>query len=143
MVEQIFASAACYAHVHVKPSLNILSEVVKRGVWEWGGAPCTCDCSGASVTAVTRCWSCRYVLLKGVNDSLEDAEQLGHMLRGVYCAVNLIMYNSHEGAPFEAAETMAVLQFRDTVRTYGKLCTIRESKVLILACYGCYHGCGT
>lgn len=72
-------------------------------------------------------------MLKGINDTLEDAKRLGNMLQGVHCAVNLIMYNSHEGAPFKAADAKAVLQFRDTVRTHGKLCTIRESKVSVAA----------
>lgn len=72
---------------------------------------------------------CRYVLLKGVNDSLEDAERLGCMLKTVHCAVNLIMYNSHEGAPFKASAYQTALVFRDAVRALGKLCTIRESKV--------------
>lgn len=71
----------------------------------------------------------RYVMLKGVNDSLEDAERLWHTLKPIHCAVNLIMYNSHKGAPFKASEPSTVLAFRDAVRAHGKLCTIRESKV--------------
>lgn len=39
MFEQMCASAACDAHLHVEPSLNILSEVGKQRVWEWGGCP--------------------------------------------------------------------------------------------------------
>lgn len=42
-----------------------------------------------------------YVMLDGVNDSLEDAARLADMVSGMACAVNLINFNSHEGTLFE------------------------------------------
>lgn len=35
-----------------------------------------------------------YVLLAGVNDSLEDAERLKNLVRGIPCKINLIPYNA-------------------------------------------------
>eukprot|EP00892_Ulva_mutabilis_P007571 jgi/Ulvmu1/5186/UM021_0203.1 len=67
-----------------------------------------------------------YVILKGVNDSVEDVERLASILKPIHCAVNLIMYDSHEGAPFKESDTWTVLEFRDAVRAHGRLCTIRE-----------------
>lgn len=34
-----------------------------------------------------------YVLLKGINDSLEDAKKLNHLLKDIHCNINLIPYN--------------------------------------------------
>jgi 23S rRNA (adenine2503-C2)-methyltransferase len=34
-----------------------------------------------------------YNLIKGFNDSLEDAKQLSEILKGVKCKINLIPYN--------------------------------------------------
>ena len=49
-----------------------------------------------------------YVLLKGINDSENDALQLAHLLQGIPCKLNLIPYNETDGIyqrPDEAAIT--------------------------------------
>lgn len=45
-----------------------------------------------------------YVLLKGVNDSEDDARRLLTLLSGVYCMINLIVFNPHEGTRFERSD---------------------------------------
>jgi 23S rRNA (adenine2503-C2)-methyltransferase len=67
-------------------------------------------------------------MLRGVNDTLEDAKRLGALLKKVYCAVNLIVFNPHEGTLFQASHMADVVAFRDLVRSSGKLCTIRDSR---------------
>ena len=42
-----------------------------------------------------------YVLLKGVNDSEEDARELCRLLSGIRCKVNVIPFNPHPGSAFE------------------------------------------
>ncbi len=39
-----------------------------------------------------------YVLLKGINDSKEDAQKLAHLLKGIPCKLNIIPYNETEGS---------------------------------------------
>ncbi len=41
-----------------------------------------------------------YVLLGGLNDTLEDARRLVRLLSDIPCKVNLIPFNTHEGANF-------------------------------------------
>lgn len=41
-----------------------------------------------------------YVLLGGLNDSLEDAKRLVRLLSDIPCKINLIPYNPHEAADF-------------------------------------------
>jgi 23S rRNA (adenine2503-C2)-methyltransferase len=43
-----------------------------------------------------------YILIRGVNDSLEDARRLVKLLHGIKAKVNLIPYNEHEGSDFRA-----------------------------------------
>jgi adenine C2-methylase RlmN of 23S rRNA A2503 and tRNA A37 len=45
-----------------------------------------------------------YVLLKGVNDSDEDAARLLELTKDVYCMVNLIVFNPHEGTKFQRSD---------------------------------------
>jgi len=52
------------------------------------------------IAEVGRLVTLEYVLLGGVNDSLECAEQLADIARGLLCKVNLICYNEIENAPF-------------------------------------------
>ena len=39
-----------------------------------------------------------YVLLKGINDSEEDAHKLAHLLKGITCKLNIIPYNETNGS---------------------------------------------
>ena len=38
-----------------------------------------------------------YVLLKGINDSEDDAHKLAHLLKGIPCKLNIIPYNETDG----------------------------------------------
>lgn len=49
-----------------------------------------------------------YVLLGGLNDTLEDARRLVRLLSDIPCKINLIPFNPHEGADF-APPTRAAL----------------------------------
>src|SRR5690606_22211254 len=42
-----------------------------------------------------------YVMLKGVNDSLEDARELVRLLRGIPAKINLIPFNPWPGSNYE------------------------------------------
>lgn len=42
-----------------------------------------------------------YMLIEGLNDSKEQARQLGKLLRGIHSMVNLIPHNSIEGSPYK------------------------------------------
>ena len=39
-----------------------------------------------------------YVLLKGINDSENDAHKLAHLLKGIPCKINIIPYNETDGS---------------------------------------------
>ncbi|WP_298440079.1 23S rRNA (adenine(2503)-C(2))-methyltransferase RlmN [Geobacter sp.] len=51
-----------------------------------------------------------YVMIKGVNDSLEDAKRLVKLLSGIPSKINLIPFNEHEGCSFRSPDQQAVDQ---------------------------------
>ncbi len=69
-----------------------------------------------------------YVLLAGVNDSTQCAEELAHLTRKLRCNVNLIRYNTVEGLSFDRPAERAVLAFRDQLRRRGANVQIRASR---------------
>ncbi|KAI8463563.1 MAG: hypothetical protein J3K34DRAFT_372547 [Monoraphidium minutum] len=69
-----------------------------------------------------------YVMLAGVNDSLEDAQRLVDILEPIEAKINLIHFNPHEGTQFRRSPTEQVLAFRSVVIRGGRVCTIRDSR---------------
>jgi len=70
-----------------------------------------------------------YILIAGVNDSVEDAGKLAELLRGFRCKINLIPFNEHPGADYlkrPQPETVAV--FRDSLVNKGYTAIVRESR---------------
>lgn len=52
-----------------------------------------------------------YVLVRGINDSLEDAKRLVKLLKGIPVKVNLIRFNEFEGCEFKSPEQDAIDRF--------------------------------
>ena len=69
-----------------------------------------------------------YVMLRGVNDAEEDAERLAGLLAYVECKVNLIVFNTFEGAPFGPSNVEEVRAFRAILVKSGLVCTVRDSR---------------
>ncbi|TLM64279.1 MAG: 23S rRNA (adenine(2503)-C(2))-methyltransferase RlmN [Deltaproteobacteria bacterium] len=53
-----------------------------------------------------------YILIRGVNDSLDDARRLVKLLHGVKAKVNLIPFNEHAGSAFRSPEEAAIETFQ-------------------------------
>jgi 23S rRNA (adenine2503-C2)-methyltransferase len=69
--------------------------------------------------------SYEYVMLKGINDSPKEAEELGRLLKGQLCHVNLIPYNATDIANIEGSPRENIFRFRDIVKDAGLPVTIR------------------
>jgi 23S rRNA (adenine2503-C2)-methyltransferase len=69
-----------------------------------------------------------YILMKGVNDSKEDARNLAGLLRRIPCKINLIPFNEHEGAPFKTPAASAIEQFRECLTARRFTVMLRQSK---------------
>lgn len=69
-----------------------------------------------------------YILIGGINDSLIDAKRLVKLLHGVRCKVNLIAYNEHEGAEFNAPTEESIKAFQSYLLQRDIVATLRASK---------------
>lgn len=67
-----------------------------------------------------------YILLSGVNDRPEHAQQLAELLKGFNAYVNLIPYNSVDEKGFKSVSHDAAMQFYDRLMKNHIRCTIRK-----------------
>jgi 23S rRNA (adenine2503-C2)-methyltransferase len=75
-----------------------------------------------------------YILLAGINDQSEHAHQLGKLLQGLKCNVNLIPYNPiGDDYGFKRPSRNTCHQFKDIVTSYGKKVTIRVERGVDIA----------
>lgn len=66
-----------------------------------------------------------YVLINGVNDSVQMAEELAKNIAKLKCNVNLIVYNNHEKSKYKKPDKQAVQKFKYILEASGKKVTIR------------------
>ncbi|MEB3286548.1 MAG: 23S rRNA (adenine(2503)-C(2))-methyltransferase RlmN [Vampirovibrionales bacterium] len=81
------------------------------------------------VAKTNRRLTIEYILLEGVNDNPQEAHQLGQLLKGLKCNVNLIPYNpiSH-CSEFKRPSRNRVFAFNEIVTSYGKKVTVRVER---------------
>ncbi len=73
-------------------------------------------------------YTVEYVLLGGVNDSLEDARRLVKLLSELRCKVNLIAYNPHPESSFRAPEPADVERFQTHLLEKNFTAVLRRSR---------------
>ncbi len=69
-----------------------------------------------------------YILIQGVNDSLDQAQKLAQLAGILHAKVNLIPYNTVEGLPWERPPQTTVTAFAKTVQSRGVTATVRTEK---------------
>ena len=67
-----------------------------------------------------------YVLLEGVNDSLDNARELSNLVKGLNCYINLIPYNETNNLGFKRSSTVQIMRFYDILKKNGIGVTIRR-----------------
>lgn len=69
-----------------------------------------------------------WTLLKGVNDSLEEAAQLADHLAGVRACLNYIVYNPVDGLDYERVDDQTVARIAALMRSKRVYTTVRRSR---------------
>jgi len=69
-----------------------------------------------------------YVLLKGINDTLEDAARVYRLLKGIPSKVNLIPFNEHPGSEFKRPSDETTRQFQRYLLDRSMTATVRISR---------------
>lgn len=72
--------------------------------------------------------SFEYIMLRGVNDSIEDAQKLAELLKGLDCRVNLIRYHAIPGISLQSSSDETIEAFRNELNNKGVVATIRASR---------------
>jgi 23S rRNA (adenine2503-C2)-methyltransferase len=69
-----------------------------------------------------------YVLIEGINDSLEAAKEVADYLEGLPVKVNLIPYNSQRKGKWSSPSEEVVLQFKQKLQERGYHTLVRKTK---------------
>ncbi|KMK65611.1 23S rRNA (adenine(2503)-C(2))-methyltransferase RlmN [Puniceibacterium sp. IMCC21224] len=69
-----------------------------------------------------------YVMLKGVNDSDEDAHRLVELIKGIPAKINLIPFNEWPGAPYQRSSGNRIHAFADIIYKAGYASPIRTPR---------------
>jgi 23S rRNA (adenine2503-C2)-methyltransferase len=69
-----------------------------------------------------------YVMLKGVNDTDEDAYRLVELIKGIPAKVNLIPFNPWPGAPYERSSNNRIRAFSEIVYQAGYASPVRKPR---------------
>lgn len=69
-----------------------------------------------------------YVMLKDVNDSLDDAKRLIKLLRGIPAKINLIPFNPWPGSNYQCSDWEQIERFADLINKAGYASPIRTPR---------------
>jgi 23S rRNA (adenine2503-C2)-methyltransferase len=69
-----------------------------------------------------------YVMLRDVNDSLQQADELAQLLAGRPAKVNLIPFNPFPGNAYQRSAAETIRQFQSRLRHHGLVTTTRKTR---------------
>lgn len=69
-----------------------------------------------------------YVMLDGVNDQPQHAQQLLKLLKDLPSKINLIPFNPFPHAPYDRSSRNRIMAFQKTLSDAGFVCTIRQTR---------------
>jgi 23S rRNA (adenine2503-C2)-methyltransferase len=77
-----------------------------------------------------------YVMLKGVNDSIDDAKSLVRLLKGIPAKINLIPFNPWPGTKYECSDWDQIEKFSEVVFNAGYASPVRtpRGRDILAAC---------
>src|SRR5690606_37653577 len=77
-----------------------------------------------------------YVMLRDVNDTIDDAKQLVKLLRGIPAKINLIPFNPWPGTNYQCSEWEQIERFADYINEAGYASPIRtpRGRDILAAC---------
>lgn len=67
-----------------------------------------------------------YILLEGINDSIDNALELSKLVKGMNCYINLIPYNETNNIEFKRSKTVQIMRFYDILKKNRINVTIRR-----------------
>lgn len=83
-------------------------------------------CLKKYLTKTNRRLTFEYILLNGINDSEEDAQELARLLKGINGYVNLIPYNETSHFEYKRSNPLQIMKFYDILKKNKISVTIRR-----------------
>ncbi|MGR9106132.1 MAG: 23S rRNA (adenine(2503)-C(2))-methyltransferase RlmN [Gammaproteobacteria bacterium] len=69
-----------------------------------------------------------YVMLEGINDSIEQANALSKLLAHVPCKINLIPFNPFPGSGYRCSDPDTITRFQEILMSSGYITTVRKTR---------------
>jgi 23S rRNA (adenine2503-C2)-methyltransferase len=69
-----------------------------------------------------------YVMLDGINDSIQDARSLTRLLKNVPSKINLIPFNPFPNSAYQCSSAETIARFKDVLYKAGIVTTIRKTR---------------
>lgn len=69
-----------------------------------------------------------YVMLEGINDSMEQAHELAHALKDTPSKINLIPFNPYPGSPYKRSSNSRIDRFNKVLQEYGFTVIVRKTR---------------
>lgn len=85
-------------------------------------------CRENAKTAPRRFITFEYVMLNGVNDTVEDAKGLIKLLKTVPCKLNLIPFNPFPNSPYRCSNKETLVKFKTMLNDAGIITTVRKTR---------------
>lgn len=85
-------------------------------------------CRDNAKLAPRRTITFEYVMLDGVNDSMEDARGLIKLLKTVPSKLNLIPFNPFPGSPYRCSSNHTIHRFKTLLNEAGIVTTVRKTR---------------
>ena len=67
-------------------------------------------------------------MLDHVNDSTDQAHELGKLLKDTPCKINLIPFNPYPGSPYGRSSNSRIDRFNKVLMEYGYTVTVRTTR---------------
>ncbi|AWB68219.1 bifunctional tRNA (adenosine(37)-C2)-methyltransferase TrmG/ribosomal RNA large subunit methyltransferase RlmN [Saccharobesus litoralis] len=69
-----------------------------------------------------------YVMLNGINDSMDQAHELAKVLKGTPSKINLIPFNPYPGSPYSRSSNSRIDRFAKVLMEYGLVTIVRRTR---------------
>ena len=129
LIPKIKEFSECGLQVNLAISLHAPNDEIRKKIMPIANAYPLKDLMSALkeyTEKTNRRLTIEYVMLKGINDSVENANELSDLLRGLNAYVNLIGYNETNNIEFKASSKDVIDEFFLTLKKRGIDVTIRR-----------------
>lgn len=129
IVPKIREFALCGKQVNLAISLHAPNNLIRDSIMNINKAYKIEDIISAVkyyISKTNRRVTFEYIMLDGINDSIECANELSNLLKGINCYVNLIPYNETTHIEYKKSSKESISKFYDALKKNNIGVTIRR-----------------